>query len=1025
MSVIGSATLRLLGDTAQFKAELEGASAHWAKVGGQMEKAGKKLTAGITLPLIGAGTAISAVGMNFETEMSKIVGLVGISQDQVAEWSDQLLRLGPEVGKSPRELAEALFFVTSAGFRGAEAIEVLTISAKASAAGLGETATIADALTSAINAYGIENLSASSAANILTAAVREGKLEASALAPVLGEVLPTASALGVSFEDVAGTLAVFSRTGVGAAKGATTLNAIFGSLLKTSKEGADALDSVGLSLEELRNEAAGPGGVIGAMRTLDAAFKGNDEQIIQVIPSIEAFRGVMNALAQNADTVDSVMGGVANSAGALGNAFDAAADTARFKLDASLSEVMGSLVKLSATVLPPVVMLISIVADLVSDLAGAFSELPGPVRSTTAVVIGLVAAVGPLLLIAGKLIQAWGLLTGAFTFLAPAIGLIFTPITIAVAAFAALVVAGVLVYKNWEFLKAKAVELWDWIKGAFSLGVEFVEFLIDDFTAGVKDRFAWLTNILVGHSIVPDMMALIGKEFKGLDKLMVAPAEEATRAVSEAFASITNPAKIKGIDYKVSIDAGELYGAVIKATGSASVAFNALSNQIAPTAALFLLLDKEIQEETAARKSYVDVVKDLQTAEDDLNYALVSATESAARLSTNLLVTGTETMKYKDYVELAGKQAKIFGDDLLLVGNEQVVISERSKVALEQQRVALQESVDALRVQRIVTDTLSMATDQTAFKFENLQRSTAGIISDFSPLGMLATVLGSALEALQPAFDALQAPLKILGVILASAIMPILKALFPVIKFLSIAASYVVEGFLWLAGISLKVSGWLMNAIGTFVHGLGKILSKIPFIGGLFKPMKAAGKAMMDAGTAQMDAGEGMLDAIDDVRAGREEIRALEWPDEANEAAKAQVSATEGTTSAVEVTNEAVADVGSQLVELANSLLDATLSIRDHLIAGVDYLSAIAGPGSYAASTASMVATSGPMLALEGGSGGPSIGSISFDVQISGSDNPREAGREMADGFMETISGRSYNKTRRMITGSGKIEREI
>ena len=43
-----------------------------------------------------------------------------------------------------QDLADAMFFITSAGLRGNVALEALTYSAKASAAGLGNTVSISD-----------------------------------------------------------------------------------------------------------------------------------------------------------------------------------------------------------------------------------------------------------------------------------------------------------------------------------------------------------------------------------------------------------------------------------------------------------------------------------------------------------------------------------------------------------------------------------------------------------------------------------------------------------------------------------------------------------------------------------------------------------------------------------------------------------------------------------------------------------------------------------------------------------------
>ena len=108
-----------------------------------------------------AAAAISAVAVGsvreasqFETSFAKIQGLVGVTADEIGVLEDAARRLGPQFGKSGNEAAEALFFITSAGLRGAAATEVLEASLKGAAIGLGDTKTIADLATSAVNAYG-------------------------------------------------------------------------------------------------------------------------------------------------------------------------------------------------------------------------------------------------------------------------------------------------------------------------------------------------------------------------------------------------------------------------------------------------------------------------------------------------------------------------------------------------------------------------------------------------------------------------------------------------------------------------------------------------------------------------------------------------------------------------------------------------------------------------------------------------------------------------------------------------------
>jgi hypothetical protein len=84
-------------------------------------------------------------------------------------------------------------------------------------------------------------------------------------------------------------------------------------LMGTSQEGKDLLEDYGLSLADLRDMAAGEGGLLEVMRLLDDTFGDNMESLRKIIPNQRAFRGVMATLAQEAEIVDGVMTNVAES----------------------------------------------------------------------------------------------------------------------------------------------------------------------------------------------------------------------------------------------------------------------------------------------------------------------------------------------------------------------------------------------------------------------------------------------------------------------------------------------------------------------------------------------------------------------------------------------------------------------------------------------------------------------------------------------------------------------------------------
>lgn len=316
--------------------------------------------------MIAAGIGGIAVKMavDFETSMQKIVGLVGVSQDQVDAWAEQLKRLAPEVAKSPNELARALFFVASAGFEGEKAMEILRASAEAASAGLGETEVVANALTGALTAYKKSGLDAATATGILVAAVREGKLEAAALAPVFGRVLSTASAMGVGFDEVSATLAALSRVNVSAEEGATALRAVLLSLAKPTTDANKALAEIGTTAAKLR-DSLGKRGLLRTLIELRARFQGNEQAIIRVFGNVRAFNAVVSILGDNLEDNIRIFNSLARASGRdLVDAFTVASDTARFKLNAALAMIKVTMIDLGKAATPIVVKLAQLFSRL-------------------------------------------------------------------------------------------------------------------------------------------------------------------------------------------------------------------------------------------------------------------------------------------------------------------------------------------------------------------------------------------------------------------------------------------------------------------------------------------------------------------------------------------------------------------------------------------------------------------------------------------------------------------------------------
>ena len=113
----------------------------------------------------------------------------------------------------------------------------------------------------------------------------------------------------------------------------------------------------------------------------------------------------------------------------------------------------GSAMKLGAKIAEAAAPVVEKLAAAVEKLAEWIGQLTPEQMQLVMAIAAVVAVVAPLLIIIGQVITGIGAIVSAFSFLLSPIGLV-------IAAIVALVAIGVLLYKNWDTIKAKAAEVW-------------------------------------------------------------------------------------------------------------------------------------------------------------------------------------------------------------------------------------------------------------------------------------------------------------------------------------------------------------------------------------------------------------------------------------------------------------------------------------------------------------------------------------------------------------------------------------
>ncbi len=386
---------------------LTGLSKTLDKTGRNIYYFGTAATKFLTLPLTLAGAASFKMAKDFEASTQKIVGLVGVSQDQVNAWSKELLQLGPALGKGPKELADALYFVTSSGYKGAEAMDIVTNSAKAASAGLGDTKDIADLVTSAMNAYSESGLTAVHTLDVLTAAVREGKGEASDYAKQLGDVIPISSKMGVSFDEVAAAMSAMTLTGTKVSESATYMRQILVSILDPSSESAKALNTIGTAGKELRNSLANQGLLATLMKLNDLTKIYGETVMAKVFPNVRALTGVLSLMGDRLEANKILFEEVSNSSGDMQNAFDKVAKTIDFKWNQAMATSESAMISFTLAIKDSVIPIIEGFSKTIKRLSDWYLSLSESQRTLVANIGLFLAAIGPLAIAVGLTMRAF------------------------------------------------------------------------------------------------------------------------------------------------------------------------------------------------------------------------------------------------------------------------------------------------------------------------------------------------------------------------------------------------------------------------------------------------------------------------------------------------------------------------------------------------------------------------------------------------------------------------------------------
>ena len=321
-------------DQSQAVPALDALKDHTQKVTGKMSMAFNSVTAKITAATFAINQVTQAVQLvgnalsyplqqfkEFETAMANVASL-GVENIDALKTS--VLNMGETVPLAFKDMAEGLYQVVSAGVDAQHQIQVLEASAKAGVAGLSTTKDALNLASAVIKGYGKSWSETNSIMDMAFQTVKLGQTTFEELAGSIGRVVPLASALKVSSQELFGAFATLTGVTGDANEVATQLRGILGAVAKPTQELAGLMKKLGY---ESATAALKQEGLAGFLKIIAKETGGNADEMAKLFGRIKAVNAALALSGPQFDTYIQKTEAMRESTGAMDKAFKTNADT--------------------------------------------------------------------------------------------------------------------------------------------------------------------------------------------------------------------------------------------------------------------------------------------------------------------------------------------------------------------------------------------------------------------------------------------------------------------------------------------------------------------------------------------------------------------------------------------------------------------------------------------------------------------------------------------------------------------------
>lgn len=470
-------------------------------VGDSVSAVGKKmLPASVAVSALGTGMVKTAA--DFDSAMSQVSAISGATGKDFDALRDKALEMGAKTKFSASQSAEAMTYMAMAGWKTEDMIDgIAGIMNLASASGE-DLATTSDIVTDALTAFGLQASDSGHFADVLAEASSNANTNVAMMGETFKYVAPVAGAMGYSVEDMSVAIGLMANSGIKGSQAGTALRSTISRLAKPTKESENAMNALGLSIQNQDGTMKSFGEIMVDMR---GAFAGltEDEKAFYAaqLGGQEAMSGLLAIVNSSEEDFNKLSSAINNADGTAEKMSATMNNNLNGQITLLKSQIEGLAIQLGEYLVP----IVSDVVSAISKLADWFGGLDDGTKKMIVTIGLVVAAVGPVLLVVGKTISVVGGAISAIGTIGGAlsgfIGLLTGTIVPAISGFFAfllanpivlvitgIIAAGALLIKNWDKIKETASNVWNGVKETVSGVAENVKNTVSEKWNNIKEK---------------------------------------------------------------------------------------------------------------------------------------------------------------------------------------------------------------------------------------------------------------------------------------------------------------------------------------------------------------------------------------------------------------------------------------------------------------------------------------------------------------------------------------------------------